>query len=925
MSQVALVLALLIAGAVAVYAAAVPARHLARARRAGRIGQMAWFRLSPSGQAGDKHEMYGAADFRGVYTLGEAIAATFPYRTRGVATTVWLREGDGVTRLYVAISERHCGDGSPVRALASSLGARAERIEGAPPVPSGALVVAQRSRVMASFVKDVVKTKGAVADAVSKAMVLAAPGSTGALVVTFDMMRNSEGKRLEANVAEEALMRGGDSANYSPLAGEARLMVNKAVRVSIAAANSADDPALSRAILSAATSSISTLGWSTSTAAPGRQVVVRVAALAALGLAACSALGLALGAAVAPGAAVCALVLLAALARPDALAGRWYRAAIAAGEVVVPPFFYFSARYSIHARIRSSRSDGGDPNAKVGNRIAPPSGRQVLTLHGAAAFELLSFPDRLSIGVSSTDVLNRGIASTQLATEHPIFLGRSGTDQIIDLDLADLQYSFYTGGAPASGKTNMLQVIYAGVVWHGLHRTAGLDITPIWGETKGEGAYDAWATASLHPDAVMIDVHNPRVYRRTDFRLALEGPRLCDGAEVAEVVSNASRLVSGFQAAYGDGIKTSSRSILEASLIIALLLTPEEIAFVGLEGVVEAAKPNVIDLAFFVLGGDTSIQPQDSLLRLKAQLEDSEREVALDAAIGSISRFLSSATRGKLTEALSSPINKLIDLRAARLLWNPSASRRDTYIGDLVSRFAPVVINMGSYYDAARGEFSQSIERAIARRLLMVYNYLQWDHIKSHCNGWERAGRRVPVFYDETADIATSVVSDDVPNTLDEALKEARSRGNSYFLGCQSPAQLPEKVRLQVLGSRSKFWFQLHGQHDLDVAVYDLSSGDRATLPYSHGNVRGLPPGTSVGIMTRRGSVTSPFTLAVADIDVWRGALFESATVEAAVARYEQAKSESAPRPALAGASPGPDALESGVGLAAIEAGPGGI
>lgn len=873
------------------FTARYPLRYWCRHQRTSRIGELKWVEIvhenrtaTHSGKSG-----YDQGDFGGIYSfLDQLKVSRWPYSNRGVASIVWLRTPDGTLHLYAGMSQHHAERGAPFRALASSLGGRAILLDSPPDIPTGGVVLAQRNRLVPVNVKDRVESSGTAADAMSMAVDTLVRGEVAAVVVTMDMMRNSETSRLQANIAEEDILKGGAASTYQSVSPQARIMVNRSVRISVAATNSADNPSISEDMLRAALNGISTLGWSFDPFSP-RAKHTRSATYAALGSLVVSTMFTVVGVLpwylgvllLLPAAAVVGVIVV----KPELLTERWVVPDLRLGEIIVPSFIWASLRWRVHGIIRSNRHDG-DGDTLVGNRIAPSSCKQVLTLHAAAAFELLSFPDRMSVDVHQDSVQSRGLPSKLVDVEWPIYLGSSGTGQVVALELADLHFSLYTAGVPGSGKTNFLHVIFAGVVKACIDGMGGLQITPIWGETKGEGAYDAWRIARHHSRAMFIDAHNPRSH----YRLALEGRRLSDGASVQEIIDGAANLVSALQFAYGDGIRAASREMLEHSIRISMLLSPSEIKYLELEGHVNKNIPNVVDLAFYILGGDVRLDPGPKLLTMSEDLADEgeldERESALNQSIGVLSRFFNPQTRRQLTERVSAPLSKLSELRAAKLMFTPDDTRVDAYVPELPSVFAPIVINMGPYYTGNWG-YDTTISAAVNRRLLLTLNYLLWDKIKSSCSGWNVQGKRIPMFFDEVADVAVDSQSEDVSNVLAEALKEGRSRGASYYLGCQFPSQMPFQARHNVLSSRSKLWFNLQEAEDLQLATLDLASGDTHNLPYSQHSIRGLPDGTCVGIIKRGKGVTPPFTLQVPWAPKWAELLLrEGCEVGDAIADY---------------------------------------
>ena len=145
------------------------------------------------------------------------------------------------------------------------------------------------------------------------------------------------------------------------------------------------------------------------------------------------------------------------------------------------------------------------------------------------------------------------------------------------------------------------------------------------------------------------------------------------------------------------------------------------------------------------------------------------------------------------------------------------------------------------------------------------------------------------MFFDEVADVAVDSQNDDVANVIAEAGKEGRSRGASYFLGSQSPSQLPFQARSAALGSRTKFWFNMHEAGDLKVAIEQISSASESQDLYTTNDIHSLPNGTAVGVMQRGDRPTPPFTLRVPYAKEWAEVLLkdENSVADAIVEYYE--------------------------------------
>lgn len=871
-------------------------RHLIRNYRERLVGELRWTRFSqtPSGGTRDR-KAYTVSDFLAIKALISHISEGWStrYSRRGIVSIVWLRDPDTqMIDLYVGMDEAHYDDGQVLRSLAVSLNATAIPQDNPPDVPTDEMFVGFRDKTNPSTIQPQVDSSGNLALGLSQAWADLDKGDSVAVVITLDMMRNSEGKRFEANMAEEGIMRSGVSSQYSQVGSKAQIMGEQGVRFSIATSNNMGSARVSERALTHALGSISTLGWKVTRS---RLESRHVRSAATLGIVSSVIVGVAafllrdhVALAVSiPLAAVPFLTAILNMANHGIAINRWVRSRLHRGEIVVPHYTWWSLRFLIVGRLRAFRRDRRDTGSggKFNDLIAPPSCRQVMILHLASLFEVLSFPSTdVATDVSTSTLQRLGVPNDMVTVkDQGIYIGESGTDQTILYDLLDIGHSIYVSGSPSSGKSNMMLVLYAGMMRASWEQANGLDITPIWIETKGEGAYLAWHIASKNPDGVMIDCNNPA----SPYRLALEGRRLSEGASVGEVRANVIQLVSAMQTAWGDGIGSQAREIADSLFMSSMLLTPDDIRFLELDDFVDPEKPNIINLSWFLTGQDNRVNPSRKLLDMHEDLDlGNERERALSDALAVISRFLGKSAQRSAGERLSAVLNKLSDLRRANLLWEPDSNRADVYLGQIVGSERPVVINLGAYREGGTGQYNNTLDSVVSQYITRIIHYNLWQYIDSHCAGWEEMGRRTVLFFDEVTDV--SQTAEGTVNTLEDGTKQGRSKGLSYVLGNQYPGQLNHKVRDMVLSFRTKYWFNLHKDSDQEVAVKDLTSGERNSLHIRNSSIRRLPDGTAMGIMKRRQTVTPPFILKVPEAISWADHLMSSKTVWDGIASYSE-------------------------------------
>ncbi len=788
--------------------------------------------------------------------------------TRQSLSFVWFKTPGSEMRQYVGVTARSQNDAmSVIRTMIGSLSARCESVEDPPPIPTESVAVAYRKDTSVRSCKAQVNEAGRVASEIA-ARLKDDEDVVGAIILTANNMKSHERSRLKAYCMATDVMQLGPGATFGgTVSNEADFMASTGARCSVAACTNADDD-FTKGLLQSTLNSVETLGQTFRTECPwkghSRRTGVAGAALGVVMIL------LAIIHVMWPISLISGILACSATAllfwKQDLLAKNWITSRIAKGEIVVPGEWWLNPRWSIQGVMRGDfrNSTPISGSEHRGARTAHPDPRQVIVFCRSSLAEFLSFPSYLVVGVAQEGVPMRGIPQSMVdAGLGGLLLGRSGDDQPVAYSLDDLTFSMYVAGSPGSGKTNFLLTLWLEMIRVCASQAGGWRVTPIWAEIKGDGAYRAWEVARYHPNSIFVDCHNPA----STWRLAFEGRRLADGASVSEVVNSVTGLVDGLQFAWGDGIRANTREALDASMRIAMLMTPDEYRFLQLDSLIDIKRPNVMDAAFLVLGGDVQHNPSDRLLKLAAQLRadssSDQRGIELANAIGVLSKYLDPKLRQRMGENLSSPLNKLSDLRKAGIVWDASDSRKDIHFRELVTRLAPVVLNLGPYISADGQSFTTTVTSGISRRIILITAYMIWSAIKANCAGWGDQRKLVAQIYDEVSNVAVDSESEDVTNVLAEAAAMGRSFGAPYFVGCQSPSQMPNQAIRNVLGFRTKFWFNMHDGDDLELAVRDLSSGDRDRLPYTALNIRQLPNGVGVGIMKRGNTITPPFTLQV--------------------------------------------------------------
>ena len=885
------------------------------------IGGLAWYKITPEGRAGSDLGNYDISNMTYLKSLLQSLTVTFGstwYLRRGMVQCVWAKNPrTGAVDFFLGVSNAHDRDGHVANQVAHGMGGSAKRLKKAPNFPHRAPMILWRQATKFGNVNsnNEVSGRGHVSKNLSAAWSSLASGESSAVFMSMEQVRNKEGNKLRAFITGSAVQEAGEFASAPSLADKSAI-VSEGFRVSIATANTQGSYPLSRASLNETDGALSTSGWKVAATMPNeKQIHVAFSVAIPTTFLMMLMSWILIGSPLAY--VVSALPLIAAgihASMTTSLSRSVFERTLSHGELPLPPYVSVNPLRFVLGNISAGKTIGGDTNKVSHDRIAIPSCKQVLYLHFGAAFEFLSFPERddIDTDIDSQRTQELGLpASMQDFEDEVLYFGQSGKDQAITYPVKNLVYSLYASGAPSSGKSNFLQSIYMGCCYYTdpLGRKSSYQVTPVWCETKGEGAYDVVRSVLKAgiKDVMFIDFNNPR----SGYKFNLTGRQWMDGASLEEIATSCTDFVTGIQAAWGDSVRGASRDAMYGYLLIAMLLTPYEIKYLGLDEVIDVDDINVIELAYYLTGSDSSfMQPGDGkiitlqqelldgALELPADKRDStdERDMYLARAIGSFSNRLFTP-QGIRTNAsvISSVQNKLNDLRKLSVIWTKSKNPKCKTVTfkDMIGSGKPIIINMGGYATGRNDEGSlifRSIDQSLARRVVNIYNYLQWNYIRQNCNGWQKAKRLTPVFFDEAADIAQSADSEDVPDVVQQCVKEGRSYGNAYLLGAQSLTQMPIKTQSMVLGFRSKFWFNSHSTSDLEVAAKDLNSSSSINkAQISETNIRYQRNGTAMGILMIGDSLTPPITLHAPMLDHWTESLFDSSvtSVKDAIALFQ--------------------------------------
>lgn len=519
-------------------------------------------------------------------------------------------------------------------------------------------------------------------------------------------------------------------------------------------------------------------------------------------------------------AALLAVVSAAAALIP---AARWLITAQAAWTIVAAAACFAAALYALRACYIASPVVH---RAVEGRAIKVPRRAPLLTRlrdRGSVAPE----PAKLAVGLlaawigggSRTAVVaSARRAPAALLEEAAVPIGRDPAGRQCFITDTDRQWGLFAVGDPGMGKTNWLLSVAAAdaaAIAGGARRSL------VWIETKGEGARKAADVLRANGvDPVVVTVAEP------------DGPRL-ELIDWHNPERSAHTLTEAMKYAYGKGeIFESSAEVFNAVFKAAIDAAADREA---LDRLGYTGLPNVMELAFWMIGGD----PENSR-QAQAETALSHRE-SYDA----VSRYTSHLSKYKSENVLEAPKNKLSGQMFAKGLWDAGTRKTVTFRTILQDHHA-LVVNLGP---VPGGDGYTDLT---ARRCASMMLYMLWDEISLSCDAWQSQGRSVAVYSDELHDLVGGGGDIEVVGAM---AAQGRSRGVLPVFATQWPLQLTEEARLGVLSFGSRVYFRVDNVDVAEEAARDLLDA------YPSAELRTLPVGQCAARLRRDGVAQAAFTL----------------------------------------------------------------
>ena len=577
----------------------------------------------------------------------------------------------------------------------------------------------------------------------------------------------------------------------------------------------------------------------------------------------------------------------------------------------IPPYLRVSPR-----RILNKMSRRVIPSKNPSGYVPAPSMREVVPLYQASLMQFASMPKDGARNVSSFAIpqvpmsssVNKDIIES-VRNREVAFMGTSvKTFDPVMFTAPDLNNGVAIAGTRGSGKTNALRVLYAGVS----HLSATLDdyrFTPFWLETKSEDLQELVDQVSPY-DPKVVYAHD----RNRDTRIAFEGRRFCDGADMDEVKTNISNLVTSMEKLWGNGgIGPQSKQVAHAAVTLAVLMNKNELDDLGISArLVNPERPNVMQVVNLLIGADPSITMVVPPRRAQAGREQ-ERGV-LEVLAEKRRKIITTpklvsmveAKRGQreveriqmmvpaldqlinlyqVSDAVAPLRNKIPVLLKSEGLWETTkpdgTPRKEVSVTSFLDYGKPVVVDLTETYSTLSG--------AEKVQFSMLFHYMLWTGIQAHCYGWAQQKKFVPIFVDELVYIAgTREDQSDLGGIVDEVLNQGRSFGASHFVGFQSYTQLPPNAEATVRGMTSKMYCSLLDSRDRDIVLSLI--GDRTR--YTSESIASMPMGYCIADMSIGKVKRSVFTMKTPYAPTYIDALKRKGTVLGAFKELREQEKE---------------------------------
>lgn len=412
-----------------------------------------------------------------------------------------------------------------------------------------------------------------------------------------------------------------------------------------------------------------------------------------------------------------------------------------------------------------------------------------------------------------------------------VVLGKDPRGAQVILRAGDRKYGVFVQGSPGSGKTTLLLCAASEDI---RARMGGAPRAVLWIETKGEGAqrFEGVAEACAAPP-IRINALTPA---GSDRRLEL--------VDWQAPSSSAHALTSAFVYAFGDAIQDHSRDVLAGALECACSMGSDAAEALGWQH----GKPNVIRVAFWLLGGDASLGAPEKA-----------RQIAQQACPDAWPLLYTHLPRPGVSKAesekrVNAPRNKLRAMLAARGIFEPDG-RRPVTLDDLLSHHQIVLFDLSPDIKASAGNGADygSTEAAGLASILM---FSLGEAIKQRCGDWTAEGRAVAIYSDELGTIAG--FGEGSASVIEDLADQGRSRGVWAMFATQDPAQIPSSARRGVTAFGSHVVYRMRQAAAAEIAAAQIAHTDDG---FTAEAIQHLNNGDGIAVLSVDATPQQPFVL----------------------------------------------------------------
>ena len=535
-----------------------------------------------------------------------------------------------------------------------------------------------------------------------------------------------------------------------------------------------------------------------------------------------------------PECVTCGLYGLAAVAVAGAAAAAWNAGSIAATIVSVPVALlvgrslWKSQQLSQHARMLR-RSATFRPS----NKSSP-----------LGAFAMSDIARWTAGGSSSTQTAPMTPAPDTVCirgSEPPpgsILLGTDSHGIQVALPSEERKYGMFVQGSPGSGKTTLLLQAASEDI------KARMTASPravMWIETKGEGVDRFAHIAKMHNAAfVHINALDPAGSARRLELIDWTNPK-----------RSAHSLTSAFVYAFGDAIQDHSRAVLAAAFECACAMDAEASTELGWPN----GRPNVIRVAYWLLGGDASLGKPDLARRvIRERYPDEWADLFTYMPRQGVSV-------GESEKNVKAPRNKCWAMLAARGIFEPDG-RQPVTLDDMLKFHEIVLFDLSVRNTAViapsntTGGNVTDYGEAESKGLASILMYALNEAIKSRCTDWGVKGHSVAIYSDELGTI--SGFGDGAASVIQELADQGRSRGVWAMFATQDPDQVPFQARRGINQFGNQVIYRMRDTSQAEDAAHKINQEHRG---FTAEAIQHLGVGEGVAVLTQQMKPQPAFVL----------------------------------------------------------------